>query len=77
MQAIGTMNCANSLHPERATQHTVYQLSNGQTIAIDSSNSRLTQAPDGTLQVTTTYKNENELEGMYKCQCGTKLQRFA
>ena len=77
MQPVGTMNCANSFHPNQATQHLVYQLSSGKTIAIDDSNSKLTKAPDGTFQVTTTYKNEQELEAMYKCQCGKKLQKFA
>lgn len=77
MKQLGTMNCANSFHPNYATQHDVYELSNGKTIAIDSSNSKLNQAPNGEFQVTTTYKSEDELERMYKCQCGTKLQRFA
>ena len=29
------MNCANLMHPDQATQHTVYELSNGKIIAIE------------------------------------------
>ena len=66
MQQIGTANITNSLHPNIATPHSIYNV-NGQTIAIDNTNSKLSQNADGNYTLIQNLSPE-QLAAMYKCQ---------